>query len=265
MSYEAQQGFFFVPFSKCHSMYRATGTIHLFGTIILYVESSIFQIRTCIYIREIQIKMKKEICGYAIRFNNWYWTFNPNTNESYCERILPEACTQEFVNSQIVVCRLQHKNDYKLASNFKGDEVRIERDSQGNENILTEIYFGDGNLKLKVDNIGLFYSFEVDETNPAHRATVRMINKGVLKGSSYYGEVCKKDFKIEKIKGINYCTILKINELRDVSPCTKGANPQTTVELRYVSDDKEVQEYLKERQFKKYYDQLQKEYLPSLY
>lgn len=228
-----------------------------------------FQSKIRIYIREILIKMKAEICGYALKFNNYYRTYDDILKDYVFERILPEALTQEFINTQKVRCKLQHIDNYYLASNYIGKEVIKTRDSQGNERIqLESSYIGDGKLYLRVDDIGLWYSFNVDENNPLHIATVKMINSGVLNGSSHGRGVWKEDNKIENIKGVNYRTILKIDKLFDVSPVTRGSNPLTTLELRY--EDKELKEFylkrqaeLKEREFKKYYKELCEKYSPT--
>lgn len=210
--------------------------------------------------------MSKEICGYAIIFNNWYKTFDRETKEIYYERILPTALTQEFVNTQKVHCRLQHNDDYILASNYIGREVLTRKDSNGNERImLTANYIGDGKLKLTVDEKGLWYSFEVNES-PEHRAVTRMINNKILNGSSHTRGSWKKEEDDEIREGIKYRTIRKIEKLTDVSPCAKGANSLCTVEIKYDDNENlELQKYLKEYAFNKHIKQLQKEYLPTIY
>jgi len=223
----------------------------------------------------------KYIAGYATIFNQWYQVYDRSKNEWYYERIIPEACTPEFLDSQIVIARLCHDERYKLSSNFRGVEW-ITRTINGKTEKYNTGYIGDGKLKLKADKRGLFYSFEVDENNRLHKAVVRMIKERKLRGSSLsrYNrntfipdwKNSEPDGKFEVIKGVRYRTVNDMNLLFDVSPCKTGQNPFCTLELLSYDpiEDRQVRTYdeqilsFKTYEKRQYLTRLKREYLPNL-
>jgi phage head maturation protease len=217
----------------------------------------------------------KFIEGYAVVFGEWYETYDKSTKEFYNERLLPESCTQEFINRQIVFARLQHNSRYILGSNFTGRET-LERNVNGKTEKYETGFCGDGKLQLIEDAKGLYYIIEADEQNLLHRAVIRMIADGTLKGSSTARLCTDNDSYTEQIiKGKKCRTFTNLEMLNDISPCKKGANPLCTVEVREFDQNYRLVEkansyerqlkLLEDYEFQEYYKKLQKDMLPQIY
>ncbi len=84
-------------------------------------------------------------------------------------------------------------------------------------------------LKLKEDDIGLYYEFPVDETDPDHLRVVAKLERGDLKGSSFGFEPVVRKFIEDKEYDI---VVLEEVRLYDVSPATFPAYEGTSVSIR---------------------------------
>lgn len=97
-------------------------------------------------------------------------------------------------------------------------------DSRG---ILARSKFGEGTLKLTVDDIGLRYEFEAPNTQLGDE-TLEMIKRGDIDGSSFAFSIAEGGEKWEKREGKYYRTISKIEKLYDISPVYQPAYAATT-------------------------------------
>ena len=97
-------------------------------------------------------------------------------------------------------------------------------DSRG---ILARSKYGEGTLKLTVDDIGLRYEFEAPNTQLGDE-TLEMIKRGDIDGSSFAFTIAEGGEKWEKRDGKYYRTISAIDRLFDVSPVYQPAYNATT-------------------------------------
>lgn len=92
-------------------------------------------------------------------------------------------------------------------------------DSRG---ILARSKYGEGTLRLTVDDIGLRYEFEAPNTQLGDE-TLEMIKRGDIDGSSFAFTIAEGGEKWEKRDGKYYRTISAIDRLFDVSPVYQPA------------------------------------------
>lgn len=93
--------------------------------------------------------------------------------------------------------------------------------------ILARSKYGEGTLKLTVDDIGLRYEFEAPNTQLGDE-TLEMIKRGDIDGSSFAFSIAEGGEKWEKRDGKYYRTISKIERLYDISPVYQPAYAATT-------------------------------------
>lgn len=118
--------------------------------------------------------------------------------------------------------------------------------------ILARSKFGEGTLKLTVDDIGLRYEFEAPNTQLGDE-TLEMIKRGDIDGSSFGFTIAEGGEKWEKRDGKYYRTISAIDRLFDVSPVYQPAYAATTC----VADTRGMDELKNaENEIKAYYEEL---------
>jgi len=154
---------------------------------------------------------KKRIEGYAFKFNVW----GHPINNSFVEKILPSAISNDFLKSQDVYALLNHDKNKVLARSYKGK----------------------GSLTLNVDNVGLYYSFPVKK-NEMCQMVMEYIEDGEIWESSYAFSVEDSGEKWRKRDdGLYERTITKFQSIGDVSPVWNGQNINTTATTRYFIDN----------------------------
>jgi HK97 family phage prohead protease len=147
----------------------------------------------------------RTIEGYAILFNEWSTRL-----AGFREMILPEACTQKFIDTQDVKCRYNHL------------------DSTG---ILARSNKGQGTLKLTVDSKGLKYSFVAKDTSLSNEV-LEMIRNGEITESSFSFSVTKDGERVYKDSDGTLCRVIsKFSSLTDVAPVLDAAY-ETSVGVR---------------------------------
>ena len=158
----------------------------------------------------------RRVEGCAIKFNS------RSQYLGFYETILPEACTQEFINSQDVLALFDHD------------------DSRG---ILARWNKGIGNLKLEVRGDGLYYAFDALPTQLGDEV-LEYIKSGIIEGSSFAFCVDSNDESAQewerKSDGEVYRTIKKFKMITDVSAVVHPAYLQTSCSCR--SYDKFLEE-----------------------
>lgn len=159
---------------------------------------------------------QNKIGGYAARFNEFSEIMTTKNGEKFKEVILPSAITNDTIKNSDIFCLLNHNK----------------------EKVLGRSKFGKGNLKITIDNYGLFYEFEAfDDDLSKH--TYEMIKNKVIESSSFAFSVNPNDKGAQqwsKENGIYIRTIKKIDKLYDVSPVYKPAYATSTCTIRSIKE-----------------------------
>lgn len=159
---------------------------------------------------------QNKIGGYAARFNEFSEIMTSKNGEKFKEIILPTAITNDTIKNSDIFCLLNHNK----------------------EKVLGRSKFGKGNLKITIDNYGLFYEFEAfDDDLSKH--TYEMIKNKVIESSSFAFSVNPNDKGAQqwsKENGIYIRTIKKIDKLYDVSPVYKPAYATSTCTIRSIKE-----------------------------
>ena len=168
----------------------------------------------------------RNITGYAV-------VFESNSEDlGFIERIMKGAITDDTIKKSDVFCLLNH------------DSTKV----------LARSKYGEGSLKLEIDERGLKYSFTAPQTDLGNEL-LEHIQRGEIDSSSFAFTV-SLDEGSEKwytVDGVQYRDIYKIDELYDVSPVYQPAYQETTVSKRALEElekqktmqdekEKEVQE-----------------------
>ena len=174
---------------------------------------------------EVQVD-SRNITGYAV-------VFESNSEDlGFIERIMKGAITDDTIKKSDVFCLLNH------------DSTKV----------LARSKYGEGSLKLEIDERGLKYSFTAPQTDLGNEI-LEHLQRGEIDSSSFAFTV-SLDEGSEKwytVEGVQYRDIYKIDELYDVSPVYQPAYQETTVSKRALVElekhktmqdekEKEVQE-----------------------
>jgi len=156
------------------------------------------------------------ISGYAIVFNSR----SVLLYGQFYERIVPEAVDGVIEKSDCMAL-LDHNR------------------SRG---ILGRSKFGEGTLKLTPDKKGVFAEFTPPDTALASEVG-QYIERGEIDSMSFEFFLAEKGDRWEEIKGGKYeRTILKFEEIRDVSLVFQPAYPETTAAIRSLNEFRGVEE-----------------------
>ena len=158
----------------------------------------------------------RTISGYAILFNKESVHMWDDDDEYAVEVISPSAITKELLDQCDVKMTMFHNREKLLA-----------RSNRGN-----------GTLQYKVDNTGVFFSFEAPKTNDGD-AAVELVKRGDIAGCSFAfrthywdeGFVKRTVSKDGKKTKITY-TVTKITDILDFTLAGDPAYPQTSVSAR---------------------------------
>ena len=160
--------------------------------------------------------------GYAVVFNS------QSEDLGFYETINPSAITEEVLKGSDVFCLFNHDQD----------------------KVLARSKYGTGSLQLQLDERGLKYTFQAPNTDLGNEL-LEYLKRGDIESSSF-AFVVSTDEGSEvwetRADGRQYRTILKIDELFDVSPVFNPAYSSTSVsqraldklnQLREMQDEKE--------------------------
>lgn len=190
---------------------------------------------------EVQVD-SRDITGYAV-------VFESNSEDlGFIERIMKGAITDETIKKSDVFCLLNH------------DSTKV----------LARSKYGEGSLKLEIDERGLKYSFTAPNTDLGEEL-LEHLQRGEIDSSSFAFTV-SLDEGSEKwytVEGVQYRDIYKIENLYDVSPVYQPAYQETTVSKRALEElekqktmqdekEKEVQEETVEKT-----DEVQEDKVPT--
>lgn len=155
--------------------------------------------------------------GYAVVFNT------PSENIGFIETIHEGAITEETIRNSDIYAKLNHNDD----------------------KILARSKYGEGSLKLVVDEIGLRYSFEAPATVWGDELLEHLRRKEI-NNSSFAFSINKSDTASEKwykdSEGILHREIYKINRLYDVSPVYSPAYAETSCSKRFKEVETQANE-----------------------
>lgn len=157
---------------------------------------------------EVQVD-SRNITGYAV-------VFESNSEDlGFIERIMKGAITDETIKKSDVFCLLNH------------DSTKV----------LARSKYGEGSLKLEIDERGLKYSFTAPNTDLGEEL-LEHLQRGEIDSSSFAFTV-SLDEGSEKwytVEGVQYRDIYKIEALYDVSPVYQPAYQETTVSKRALEE-----------------------------
>lgn len=154
------------------------------------------------------LEFKDNLCsGYAVVFNS------PSSQDlGFIEIIHRGAITQETINKSDVLAKFNH------------------------EQVLARCRNGKGSLQLEVDDKGLFYTFEIPNTQVGQELREHL-QRGDLNQSSFAFSIDKNNAKaerwIKRADGLMQRDIYHIDKLYDISPVWTPAYEDTTASLRY--------------------------------
>ena len=169
---------------------------------------------------EVQVD-SRNITGYAVVFES------VSEDLGFRERIMKGAITDDTIKKSDVFCLLNH------------DSTKV----------LARSKYGEGSLKLEIDERGLKYSFTAPQTDLGNEI-LEHLQRGEIDSSSFAFTV-SLDEGSEKwytVEGVQYRDIYWIEALYDVSPVYQPAYQETTVskrtldklnQLREMQDEKE--------------------------
>ncbi len=109
------------------------------------------------------------------------------------------------------------------------DDVRVLFNHEPNL-ILARSNDGEGSLELSVDDKGLYYRFEIPDSNAGWDLQVNLENKNITQSS--FGFQIKKANWVEEEGEEELREIVTFSKLWDVSPVTYPAYPDTTIAKR---------------------------------
>lgn len=142
--------------------------------------------------------------GRAIVFNS------PSKYMGWIETVKPEAITQDLIDNSDVFCRVNHSDDYIVARSINGE----------------------GHLKLELREDGLYYSFDVPNTEKG-RELLEHIKRNEIFTSSFAFRVAKDGDEWRKeADGIIYRDIHSLEGLYDVAPVYTAAYAATSCSSR---------------------------------
>lgn len=190
---------------------------------------------------EVQVD-SRNITGYAV-------VFESNSEDlGFIERIMKGAITEDTIKKSDVFCLLNH------------DSTKV----------LARSKYGEGSLKLEIDERGLKYSFTAPNTDLGEEL-LEHLQRGEIDSSSFAFTVSLNEGseKWYTVEGVQYRDIYMIDELYDVSPVYQPAYQETTVSKRALVElekhktmqdekEKEVQEETVEKT-----DEVQNEEVPT--
>lgn len=172
-------------------------------------------------IRNIQGNIKRSddsrhVEGYALVFNS------RSEDLGFYEYIDRDAISQEMINSCDIFALLNHDDNRVLARSKEGK----------------------GSLTLRVDDTGLYYSFDAPKTALGDEL-LEYLSRGEITGSSFAFYVDYEDSESqtwERKDGVNYRYIHKIAYIHDVSPVFTPAYSATSVSQRALDKCKEMED-----------------------
>lgn len=171
------------------------------------------------------------ISGYAMVFNS----LSKLIYGRFREKILPESMNGVIVKSDVLAL-LDHNK------------------SRG---VLARSMFGKGTLTLTTDDKGLRYEFEPPKTALADEVKEYLRRKDI-QGSSFDFSLDKDGEEWEKVADGTYVrTIIKYNEIYDVSLVFTPAYPETTAAIRSLEAWENEQDPDKKVILEKYYQGLE--------
>ena len=161
----------------------------------------------------------RQIEGYGIVFNR-----ESHDLGGFTEIILPEAIDGVIERSDVLA--------------LMNHDV--------NKGVLARCTNGKGSMKLQANERGVKYSFEAPKFNLGQEL-LEGVERGDIRASSFAFTVPKGGDKLERRSDGSYLrTILKFDEIYDMSPCYRAAYEDTTVAHRSIEELRKLENPLPE-------------------
>lgn len=171
----------------------------------------------------------RTVSGYAVVFDSLSHDLG-----GFREIIRKGAITQELIEKSDIFANWEHNNSY----------------------VLGRLRNGKGNIKMRVDEHGLFFEFELPETAKGDEV-LSYINRGELDECSFCFSLDFSDPGCERwdinSDGSQIREILKIDGLYDIALCFNGAYPATECSAR---DLEHAQKQIKINKMYKFFNEL---------
>lgn len=169
----------------------------------------------------------RTVTGYAVVFNTPSQVLYDKTSRRYFREVIkPEAVTPEFLSRQDIKLNRNHDDDLLLARSR----------------------YGEGTLKLEVDEYGLRYTAELPETT-AGNDTLELIRRGDLFGSSFRFTYGQDGVKEVRNSGDRIVTreVTRFGGIYDVSVVADPAYLATSTSVRSLEEGEEPKEEEEEK------------------
>jgi uncharacterized protein len=156
----------------------------------------------------------KKVQGKSIKFNEYSVDLG-----GFREIILSDALTQETINKSDVFCTFNH-DDNKILARCKNNDPN-------------------SSLKLSLTDSGLFYTFEIPNTELG-RTLLEQIKRGEIYGSSFAFTIADDSWEHRTVDGVDTLVhiVKRIDQLFDVSPVYTPAYDSThDISLRSFPDN----------------------------
>lgn len=130
----------------------------------------------------------------------------------FIETIHKGSITQELIDNSDVYARINHKDDYILARSNKGK----------------------GSLKLELKEDGVYYSFEIPDTEKGRELREHIKREEIFSSSFYFSVSTDEGSErwSKRSDGKIYRDVYKVGFLGDIAPVFSAAYPTTTCSLR---------------------------------
>lgn len=160
--------------------------------------------------------------GYAIVFNRTSnILYDKISRKFFTETILPEAVDYDVISRSDILMLINHNK----------------------ERMLARSRFGEGSLKLEIDDLGVRFSFDIPKTSDGDYIR-EMVMRGDFSGCSFAFTDEDVELSYDKDNHCAHRTVKKIKQLYDTSIVINPAYSATEVAIRQVEDlvEKQIEE-----------------------
>lgn len=160
--------------------------------------------------------------GYAIVFNRTSnILYDKISRKFFTETILPEAVDYDVISRSDILMLINHNK----------------------ERMLARSRFGEGSLKLEIDDLGVRFSFDIPKTSDGDYIR-EMVMRGDFSGCSFAFTDEDVELSYDKENHCAHRTVKKIKQLYDTSIVINPAYSATEVAIRQVEDlvEKQIEE-----------------------
>lgn len=173
--------------------------------------------------------------GYAIVFNRTSNVlYDKASRKFFTETILPEAVDYDTISRSDILMLINHNK----------------------ERMLARSRFGEGSLKLEIDDLGVRFSFDIPKTSDGDYIR-EMVSRGDFSGCSFAFTDEDVELSYDKENHCAHRIVRKIRQLYDTSIVINPAYSATEVAIRQVEEivdqnERVIEEVTEERSVEKH-------------